>query len=61
MIKIIVWGKLAEYCAEHLKKKDKIAIAGYLKSRKVDLKETVEDITITEVVAMYINFLDEKL
>jgi single-strand DNA-binding protein len=56
---IVVWGRLAEMCAEFLMKGSRIYLEGHLQTRKWEDKRGLERRT-TEVVADKIVFLDRK-
>lgn len=55
-IRIVVWSKLAEVCAEHLAKGRLIAVDGRLQVRSYE--QDGQRRTISEVVAEQIQFLD---
>ncbi len=56
---IVVWGRLAELCAEHLQTGSKVYIEGHIQTRKWQDKDSNQRIT-TEVVAENIIFLDSR-
>lgn len=57
---IVSWQKLAEICAEYLKKGSKVYIEGRLQTRSWDDKNTGQKRTTTEVVASDMIMLDSK-
>lgn len=56
-INIVVWGKLAENCANYLKKGRLAAVSGRLQSRSYEGKDGTKRY-ITEVVATRVEFLE---
>ncbi len=56
-INIVAWGRLAENCANYLKKGRKTAVQGRLQSRTYDDKNGVRRY-VTEVVAERVEFID---
>ena len=58
-INIVVWGKLAENCANYLKKGRLAAVSGRLQSRSYEGKDGTKRY-ITEVVATRVEFLEWK-
>jgi len=58
-IGIVAWQKLAELCAEYLRKGRKAAIEGRLQTRSYDNKEG-KKVYVTEVVAENVMFLGNK-
>ncbi len=56
-INIVAWGRLAENCANYLKKGRKTAVQGRLQSRTYDDKNGVRRY-VTEVVAKRVEFID---
>jgi single-strand DNA-binding protein len=56
---IVVWGKLAVICGEHLKKGSQVYIEGKLKTRKWKDNEDRDRYT-TETKASKVLFLDSK-
>ncbi|WP_027339658.1 single-stranded DNA-binding protein [Halonatronum saccharophilum] len=56
-IRIVVWGKQAETCANHLGKGRLVAVDGRLQIRSYETKEGQRR-TISEVVANNVKFLD---
>ncbi len=57
-IKIVVWRKLAETCANNLKKGRLVAVSGRLQVRSYDTPEGQRRY-VTEVVADEVRFLDK--
>lgn len=57
--KIVVWGKLAEVCAEYLSKGSQVYISGRLQTRSWEDKDGTKR-WATEIVAQDIIFLDSK-
>lgn len=57
---IVAWQKLAEICAEYLKKGSKVYIEGRLQSRSWDDKNTGQKRYTTEVIANEMIMLDAK-
>jgi single-strand DNA-binding protein len=55
---IVAWRKLAEICAEYLKKGKKIYIEGRIQTRNYDDKNTGQKRYITEIVADNMIMLD---
>ncbi len=58
-IPIVTWRKLAENCANYLKKGSQAAVTGRLQIRSYDDKEGVRR-KIAEIVADNVRFLDSK-
>jgi single-strand DNA-binding protein len=56
-IRIVVWRKLAENCANNLKKGRQVAVSGRLQVRSYDTPEGQRR-SVTEVVADEVKFLD---
>lgn len=57
--RIVVWGKLAELCGEHLSKGRQVYLEGSIQTRKWEDKSGVEKYT-TEIVARVVTFLGSK-
>lgn len=57
--RIVVWGRTAEVCAEHLDKGSLVFIEGRLQYREFTDKEDKERYVV-EVVAEQVQFLDRK-
>lgn len=57
---IVAWQKLAEICAEYLKKGSKVYIEGRLQTRSWDDKNTGQKRYITEIVANDMIMLDPR-
>jgi single-strand DNA-binding protein len=57
---IVTWQKLAEICAEYLKKGSKVYIEGRLQTRSWDDKNTGQKRTTTEIVANDMIMLDSR-
>ena len=57
--RIVVWGRQAEVCAEHLKKGRKVFVEGRMQSRKYEGKDGIERQSF-EIVARDIQFLGGK-
>lgn len=53
--RVVVWGKQAEQCAEHLKKGDRALFEGRMQTRK--FQKDGKDQFVTEVVANVVQFL----
>lgn len=53
---VVVWDKLAEACAEYLRKGSRIAVLGRLSSRTYETNGHKR--SVTEVVARRVTFLD---
>lgn len=53
---VVVWGKLADICAEHLRKGSPVAIDGRLQSRSWETSEGQKRSTV-EIVANDVQFL----
>jgi len=58
-INIVVWGKQAENCANHLAKGLKVAVQGRIQSRSWEAEDGSRRYT-TEVVATSVEFLEWK-
>lgn len=58
-VPIVVWGKLAENCANHIGKGQLVAVEGRLQIRSYDDKDGQHKY-MTEVVAEAVQFLDRK-
>lgn len=56
---VVVWGRLAEICAEHINSGSRIYLEGHLQTRKWEDRRGNERMT-TEAVAEKIVFLDRK-
>lgn len=56
--RIVVWGKMAEICAQYLNKGRQVFVEGRLQTRKWDDKEGQTRYT-TEIVASTVQFLDK--
>lgn len=59
-IPIVVWGKQAEICADHLSKGRLIALTGRIQVRPYVEPTTGEKRTFTEVVANTVRFLEKR-
>lgn len=57
---IVAWQKLAEICAEYLKKGSKVYIEGRIQTRSWDDKNTGQKRYMTEIVAADMIMLDAK-
>lgn len=57
--RIVVWGKMAEACAEYLSKGSQVYISGRLQTRAWTDREDVKR-WVTEIVAQDVIFLDSK-
>ena len=57
--KIVVWGKIAENCANYLDKGSKVLVSGRLSNRSYDAKDGTKKY-ITEIVANEVEFLGSK-
>ncbi|MGD8188534.1 single-stranded DNA-binding protein [Brevibacillus ginsengisoli] len=58
-INIVAWSKLADLCANYLKKGKQAAVEGRIQSRSYDNKEG-KKVYVTEVVAENVQFLGSK-
>ena len=58
-IPIVVWGKLAEQCANNLTKGRLVAVSGRLQVRSYEAQSGIRR-WVTEVVADEVQFLDRK-
>ena len=58
-INIVVWGKQAENCANHLDKGKLVAISGRIQTRSYEAKDGTRRY-VTEVVASQVEFLERK-
>jgi single-strand DNA-binding protein len=58
--RVVAWNKLAEVCAEYLRKGSRVYIEGRLKTRSWDDAQTGEKRYITEVIADDMIMLDSK-
>lgn len=56
---IVAWNKLADNCAQYLRKGRKVAVEGRLQTRSYDNKEG-KKVYVTEVVAENVEFLGGK-
>ncbi|MED0677520.1 single-stranded DNA-binding protein [Aneurinibacillus thermoaerophilus] len=56
---IVVWGKLAELCAEHLKKGQQAAVEGRIQIRNFQNKEG-RRVYVTEIAADHVQFLSSS-
>ena len=54
---VVVWGKLAESCGEHLTKGRQIAVEGSIRTRSYDNKAG-DKRTVTEIVGTSVEFLE---
>lgn len=57
--RIVVWGKLAEFCGEYIKKGRQIFVEGRIQTREWDDKEGKKQ-TTTEIVANEIKLLGRR-
>ena len=57
--RVVVWGKMAEACAEYLSKGSQVYIAGRLQTRSWEDQDGVKR-WATEIVAQDVIFLDSK-
>ena len=59
---VVVFGKLAEICGEHLNKGRLVFVKGYLQTRSYEDREGIRRYVryVTEIVAQEIVFLDGK-
>lgn len=57
--KVIAWEKLAEACAEYLKKGSKCLVEGKLTNRNYETQDGQKR-HVTEIVALSVQFLDDK-
>lgn len=57
--KVIAWEKLAEACAEYLKKGSKCLVEGKLTNRNYETQDGQKR-HVTEIVALSVQFLDGK-
>lgn len=58
-IPIVVWDKLAENCANFLKKGSRVGVSGRIQVRTYDDKQGIRRY-ITEIIANEVKFLDGK-
>lgn len=58
-IPCVVWTKLAEHCANYLKKGSQCAVEGRIQTRNYENQEG-RKVYVTEVVAEDVRFLDSK-
>lgn len=58
-IDVVVWGKLAELCAEYLTKGKKAGVTGRLQTRTYENQEG-KKVKVTEIVADEVEFLTPK-
>ncbi len=58
-IPIVTWQKLAEHCANYLKKGSQCAVEGRIQTRNYENQEG-RKVYVTEVVAEDVRFLDSK-
>lgn len=58
-INIVVWSKLADLCANYLRKGRQIALEGRIQSRSYENQES-RKVFVTEVVAENVQFLGSK-
>lgn len=54
-----VWGKVAENCANYLRKGSKVAIKGTVRNKSYDAQDGTKKY-ITEIIADSVEFLDSK-
>ncbi|WP_438616750.1 single-stranded DNA-binding protein [Myxococcus llanfairpwllgwyngyllgogerychwyrndrobwllllantysiliogogogochensis] len=57
--RIVVWGKLAELCHQHLTKGRQVFVEGQLQTREWTDKENRKNFT-TEVIATQVTFLGQR-
>lgn len=57
--RIVVWGKLAELCGQHLRKGRQVCVEGQLQTREWEDKEGAKQRT-TEIVAREVTFLGKR-
>lgn len=57
--RIVCWERTAEVCGEHLRKGQRVAVAGRIQSRTYEDKDG-KTRSATEVVAHIVNFLDRR-
>jgi len=57
-VPIVIWGKIAEATATHMKKGRLISVAGRINTRKYDAKDGSGKRYVTEVVAEEVDFID---
>ncbi len=55
--RIVAWGKLAEVCAQYLKKGRQVYVEGRITNRQYDAKDGSGKRSTTEIVAQTIQFL----
>lgn len=58
-IDVVVWGKLAELCAEYLTKGKKAGVSGRLQTRTYE-NQSGAKVKVTEIVADEVEFLTPK-
>ncbi|MFT5872797.1 MAG: single-strand DNA-binding protein [Clostridium sp.] len=57
-VPIVIWGKIAEATATHMKKGRNISIAGRINTRNYEAKDGSGKRYITEIVAEEVDFID---
>jgi single-strand DNA-binding protein len=57
--RIVVFGKTAERCQEHLHKGDPFAVEGYLSTSKYE-REDGEEASSTSIVAQQVHFIGKR-
>ena len=58
-IQIVAWGKLAEFCSNHFKKGQQVAVIGSIQTRNYDDLDG-KKVYVTEVIAEEAYFADSK-
>lgn len=58
-INIVVWGKMAENCANYLTKGSLIAVQGRIQTRSYEAKDGTRRY-VTEIIASQVEFLERK-
>lgn len=58
-IQIVAWGKLAEFCSNHFKKGQQVAVIGRIQTRNYDDLDG-KKVYVTEVIAEEAYFADSK-
>jgi single-strand DNA-binding protein len=58
--KIVVFGRLADICGEHLRKGKQVFVEGRLQSRSWDDEKTGAKKYVTEIVAQSVQFLGDS-
>jgi len=57
--KVVVWGRQAEQCSQHLTKGSAVLVEGHLNTSRFDDRDGNSRV-VTEIVANFVRFLDPK-